>query len=48
MLPLLNSLIGVPLRMALAKMNIAMSERPQGTYTVKNLKPVAGILYKWL
>jgi hypothetical protein len=40
--PWLNPLIGSPARIALAKSIGAMSGRPQGPYTVKKRRPVAG------
>jgi len=41
-------LIGFPRRMSRVKEKYAMSGRPQGPYTVKNLSPVIESPYMWL
>ena len=42
--PLLNTLIGLPLSIESEKIIGAISGLPHGPYTVKNLRPVDGIL----
>ena len=39
---------GLPLAIASVNRNNAISGLPHGPYTVKNLSPVVGKLYKWL